>query len=40
MNMLDLLAQAYPGWSLTELRSLSNRERINWLNATVKRIRR
>jgi hypothetical protein len=34
---LDGLAKAYPGWSLTELKELTPRERINWYELFFKR---
>jgi hypothetical protein len=32
MDSYDLLAQHYPGWTLTDIRSLSFRERMVWLS--------
>jgi hypothetical protein len=40
MDMYDLLSQQYPGWSLTEITSLSLRERLNWLSRATARVRR
>jgi len=31
MTQWKTLVDAYPGWSLTEVRSLTPRERLNWL---------
>lgn len=31
MQDMDALAKTYPGWSLSEIRDLSRRERSNWL---------
>lgn len=31
MREIDLLAKAYPGWSLTEIREMTRTERHNWL---------
>jgi hypothetical protein len=40
MDMQDLIVQNYPGWTLNEVRNLSMRERINWLDRATARIRR
>jgi hypothetical protein len=40
MDTYELLSQEYPGWSLTELRSLTLRERINWIKKASTRARR
>ena len=40
MEMFELLSQQYPGWSLKDIRELSFRERINWLNKAVNKVRR
>lgn len=40
MDMYDMLCQQYPGWSLTDISSLSVRERLNWLSRATARVRR
>jgi hypothetical protein len=40
MEMYGLLSEQYPGWSLKEVRELSMRERVNWLNKAVNKVRR
>jgi len=40
LGMYELLTQMYPGWTLTEIRNLSSRERINWLEKGTNRLRR
>jgi len=40
MDMYDLIALMYPGWSLEDIRSLSLRERVNWIEKMKHRTRR
>lgn len=40
MEMYGLLAEQYPGWSLKEIRELTPRERVNWLNKAIIKVRR
>jgi hypothetical protein len=40
MDMYYLLTEEYPGWSLEDVRSLSIRERLNWLSKATGRKRR
>ncbi len=41
MEQLHLLTETYPGWSLTDIKSLSRRERYMWLmKATVRKVGR
>lgn len=37
LREMDLIAKAYPGWTLEEIRGLSRRERVNWLEMHFKR---
>jgi hypothetical protein len=31
MREMDLVSKAHPGWSLTEIKDMTRRERHNWL---------
>lgn len=34
---MDVIAVSYPGWTLEEIRNLTRRERVNWLQIRTKR---
>jgi len=40
MDIYEALALQYPGWTYNEIRALSFRERINWINKAIDRVRR
>jgi antibiotic biosynthesis monooxygenase (ABM) superfamily enzyme len=37
LDQYEALSRAFPGWTLSDIRSLSFRERSNWLERAIKR---